>query len=266
LIVTLPPATIFISADVTRATQVFANILNNAAKFTERGGRIEVTVTKEEDQVLVSVRDNGIGISQELLPQVFEMFTQANHSTGRRSSGLGIGLALVRGLVELHGGNVEAHSAGAGKGSEFLVHWPICAGSLDNAESVQQRPAAGAVHQRILVIDDNRDAAGSLAAVLALKGNETRTAYDGLEGLRAAADFRPDIILLDIGMPGLDGIETARRIRQQAWGKDITLLALSGWGQEKDKRESVGAGINHHLVKPVDIGELDRLLAASLRR
>jgi len=256
LLLRTPAEPIFIEADATRATQVFANILNNAAKFTERGGRIEVSVTAGEDMAFVSVRDNGIGIPQELLARVFEMFTQADQSAGRRGNGLGIGLSLVRGLVELHGGSVEARSAGLGCGSEFLVRWPTAAPAADDATQDLCAPA-GRMRQRILVIDDNRDAAASLAALLRLKGNETCSAYDGVTGLKIAADFRPDVVLLDIGMPGLDGIETGRRLRAQPWGTDIVLIALSGWAQERDKRQSVDAGFNHHLVKPVDLRELE---------
>jgi PAS domain S-box-containing protein len=263
LVISMPAEPIFIEADSTRATQVFANILNNAAKFTERAGRIELTVTADHDVACVSVRDTGIGIQPQLLARVFEMFTQADQPTGRRGSGLGIGLALVRGLVELHGGSVEARSAGLGMGSEFLVRWPKAGPAAGDAATEVQSELATPARHRILVIDDNRDAAASLAALLALKGNETRTAYDGAEGLQAAADFQPDIVLLDIGMPGIDGIETARRIREQSWGKDILLIALSGWGQERDKRQSVDAGFNHHLVKPVDIHALELLLDTS---
>ena len=264
LVITLPAEPIFIEADETRATQVFANILNNAAKFTDSGGRIELIVALENDMALVTVRDNGIGIARELLPRVFEMFTQAEQTTGSRSGGLGIGLALVRGLVELHGGSVEARSAGPGMGSEFLIRWPVTA-VISGSASREHLPATQARH-RILVIDDNRDAAASLATLLELKGHAARSAYDGFAGLQAAAGFLPDIILLDIGMPGLDGIETARRIRAEAWGANIMLIALSGWGQEKDKRESVAAGFNYHLVKPIDMDEFEALLESLLTR
>ena len=211
----------------------------------------------------VRVRDNGIGIPRELLARVFEMFTQADQSTGRRGNGLGIGLSLARGLVEVHGGTVDAKSAGLGMGSEFSVRWPTAGPDGGNATAEQQSAVVSKTRHRVLVIDDNRDAAASLATLLALKGNETRSAYDGFEGLKVAADFRPDIVLLDIGMPGLDGIETGQRIREQPWGNSIVLIALSGWGQERDKRASVAAGFNHHLVKPVDIVELENLLESS---
>jgi len=261
--ISMPAEPLFIEADVTRATQVFANILNNAAKFSARGGRIEVTVTAEPDLAVVSVRDNGLGIANEHLSRIFEMFTQADQSSARRGSGLGIGLSLVRGLVELHGGSVEARSAGEGLGSEFLVRWPrSCAVGGNTAAAAPYAPASHARH-RILVVDDNRDAAASLAALLALEGNDARSAYDGFEGLRVVAEFRPDIVLLDIGMPGLDGFETARRMRSQEWCQHTVLIALSGWGQEKDKQESVAAGFNHHIVKPVDIGALQSLLDSS---
>lgn len=262
----LPDEPVFIEADVTRATQVFSNILNNAAKFTERGGQITVTVSTDAGFALVSVLDSGIGIPQEFLTRVFEMFSQVDQSTARRGNGLGIGLSLVRGLVELHGGTVEARSAGLGLGSEFLVRWPIVEPVVGNAAAGEPIAMASKMPHRILVIDDNRDSAASLAALLGLKGNAARCAYDGLEGLKVAADFRPDIVLLDIGMPGLDGIETGRRIRAQPWGKDIVLIALSGWGQERDKRESQAAGFNHHLVKPVDLRDLEAVLDSSAAR
>jgi PAS domain S-box-containing protein len=264
--VTLPSQSIYIEADVTRATQVFSNILNNAAKFTERGGRVVVTVSMDGDFALVSVRDSGIGIPQEFLTRVFEMFSQVDHSTSRRGDGLGIGLSLVRGLVELHGGTVEARSAGLGRGSEFLVRWPVVEAVVGSATAAEPNERAIQTRHRILIIDDNRDAAASLAALLGLKGNETRSTYDGLAGLKVAAEFQPDIVLLDIGMPGLDGIETGRRIREQPWGKNIVLIALSGWGQEQDKRESQAAGFNHHLVKPVDLRELESVLDSSAVR
>jgi PAS domain S-box-containing protein len=264
--VTLPAQSIVIEADITRATQVFSNILNNAAKFTERGGQIAVTVSADGEFALVSVRDSGIGIPSEFLARVFEMFSQVDQSMARRGNGLGIGLSLVRGLVELHGGTVEARSAGVGLGSEFLVRWPMVEAGDGSAAAGEPNALANQARHRILVIDDNHDAAASLAALLGLKGNETRCAYDGLHGLRVAADFLPDIVLLDIGMPGLDGIETGRRMREQPWGRNIVLIALSGWGQERDKRESQAAGFNHHLVKPVDLRELESVLESSVAR
>jgi PAS domain S-box-containing protein len=260
LTIYLPPEPIFIDADITRATQVFANVLNNAAKFTDRGGRIDVTVSEQAQLAVVSVRDNGIGVAPQFLSSIFEMFMQADQSTERHRSGLGIGLALVRGLVELHGGSVEARSAGEGLGSEFLIRWPIARRPAVSSQPDAQPAIAGRARRRILVVDDNRDAAASLATLLELKGNETCSAYDGLAGLRMAASFRPDVVLLDLGMPGIDGFETARRIRAEGWGKHTVLIALSGWGQDKDKRESMAAGFNHHLVKPVEISCLESLL------
>jgi PAS domain S-box-containing protein len=260
LTICLPPEPIYIDADFTRATQVFANVLNNAAKFTDRGGRIDVTVLEQGELAVVSVRDNGIGVASQFLSSIFEMFMQADQSTERHRSGLGIGLALVRGLVELHGGSVEARSAGEGLGSEFLIRWPTARPPAVSSQLDVQPAVAGTGRHRILVIDDNRDAAASLADLLRLKGNETCSAYDGLAGLRMAAEFRPDIVLLDLGMPGIDGFETARRMRAEDWGKDTVLIALSGWGQDQDRRESLVAGFNQHLVKPVEMSCLESLL------
>jgi CheY-like chemotaxis protein len=272
---------------------VIANLLNNAAKYTEKGGHIWLTAERRGNEAAVAVRDTGIGIAVEHLPRLFEMFSQSAPALERSQGGLGIGLALVRGLVELHGGTVEAHSEGPGKGSEFVVRLPIAACGLRLADSPSGRPGSpeGArrgppepaettdrrppdpaeVHpqsairnpqsRRVLVVDDNRDAADSLAMMLSLAGHETRTAYDGLEAVQAAAGFRPDVVLLDIGMPKMNGYEAARHLRSQSWGKGMALIALTGWGQEDDKRRALEAGFDHHLTKPVEAAALEKLLA-----
>jgi CheY-like chemotaxis protein len=197
-----------------------------------------------------------------MLSRVFDMFTQVDRSLEKAQGGLGVGLTIVKRLVEMHGGSVEAKSGGYGTGSEFIVRLPVAPpagpGRPDGGGGQQPRPAAG---HRILVVDDNVDAAGSLAMMLKLMGHEVRTAHDGLEGVEAAAAFRPDVILLDIGMPRLNGYETCRRIREQPWGKDVAVVALTGWGQEEDRRRSEEAGFDAHLVKPVDPAGLERLLA-----
>ena len=260
--VTLPPQTIHLNADPARLTQVIANLLNNAAKFTEKGGHIWVTAERQGNEAVVSVRDTGIGIDAEHLPHLFEMFSQAAPALERSQGGLGIGLSLVRGLVELHGGHVEAHSGGLGKGSEFIVRLPV----MDvPPERKLQEPAtdlavADVRKWRLLVVDDNRDAADSLAMMLRMMGHETRTAYDGAEAIEAAAAFRPEVVLLDIGLPRMNGYDVAHRMRLR-WGDGLALVALTGWGQEEDKRRALEAGFDHHLTKPVEATALEKLLA-----
>lgn len=262
LTVELPPGAIYVDADLTRMAQVFSNILNNAAKYTEPGGQIRLTAVHEGDDVVVSIEDNGIGIPAHMLPHVFDMFTQVDRSLERSQGGLGIGLSIVKRLVEMHGGTVEAKSAGDGAGSEFTVRLPVVLSVVTTQSGADEdKPASG--RRRILVVDDNRDAAKTLAMILKLKGDEAKTAYDGLEALEVGAKFRPDLILLDIGMPNLNGYDTARRIRQQAWGKNITLVALTGWGQDEDRRKSQEAGFDLHMVKPIDPKDLEKLLATS---
>ena len=258
--ITLPPGPIFVEADVTRLTQVFSNLLHNAAKYTDPGGLIHLSVQRQEKEVVVSVQDSGIGIPAHMLPKVFEMFTQVDRNLERSHGGLGIGLSIVKRLVEMHGGSIEVRSGGDGLGSEFVVHLPMIQSLVpdSNAQSGEEhRPAE---RRRILVVDDNRDSATSLALMLELMGNETRTAHDGLEALERIPVFKPEVVLLDIGMPKLNGYDTARRIREQAWGKNLVLLALTGWGQEEDKRRAHDAGFDHHLTKPVDSAQLERVL------
>ncbi len=257
----VPSEPIILNADLTRMTQVFANLLNNAAKFTEPGGHIALTAERHGSEVEVRVRDNGVGISAEMLDKVFDVFTQADPSLDRSQGGLGIGLSLVRGLVELHGGTVEARSEGRGAGSEFVVRLPVPLAIPGDqpAGSAQDRPT---VRRRILVVDDNRDSAISLAMMLDIMGNETRTAHDGLEALNIGAAFQPDVVLLDIGMPKLNGYEAARRIRSESWGRGALLVAVTGWGQEEDRLRSHEAGFDHHAVKPIEPAVLLRLLNA----
>lgn len=260
LTVIYPPEPISLDADPTRLAQVFANLLNNAAKYTPPGGHIRLTAERQGGEVIVKVSDTGIGIPADMLPRVFEIFTQGDRSLERSQGGLGIGLSLVRGLVELHGGSVEAKSEGPGQGSEFSVRLAVHpAPRKAQAAAEDGRPAAPA-QRRILVIDDNRDAADSLALLLSLQGNEVRTAYDGLEAVEAAAVFQPDVVLSDIGMPRLNGYEAAHRIREQCRGRRVVLVATTGWGQEEDRRRSTQAGFDFHLVKPVDLAALERLL------
>ena len=256
-----PSTPIFVNADATRLAQVVANLLNNAAKYTERGGHITLAVERQESEAVVSVRDTGVGIPAPLLSKLFEMFTQLDRSLDRSQGGLGIGLWLVKRLVAMHGGSVEAKSAGHGAGSEFIIRLPALLPPAGPAKRSTGERSTRLPCRRILVADDNRDAALSLAMLLNMLGNETQTAYDGMEAVEKAASFHPDLILLDIGMPKLNGLEAARRIRQESWGKSVLLVALTGWGQEQDKQRSQEAGFDYHLVKPVDPDALEQLLA-----
>lgn len=262
LTVNVPPESILLDVDPTRLAQVLSNLLNNAAKYMDRGGRIWLTVRREADQAVIRVKDTGLGIPPDMLSRIFDMFTQVDHSLERSQGGLGIGLTLVQRLVDLHGGTVEAHSEGAGKGSEFVVRIPLAPADESAARSMPPADGNGAPlsSRRILVVDDNRDAANSLAMLLRLLGNEVLTAYDGLEAVETAAASRPDLILLDIGMPKLNGYEVARRIRETQ-GDGVVLIALTGWGQEDDRRRSKEVGFNHHLTKPVEINALQAMLA-----
>ncbi len=262
LSVSVPPEPIYVDADVTRLAQVFANLLNNAAKYTEPGGRIALRIERQGGEAVVSVRDTGVGIPGHVLPNLFQMFMQVDRSLERSQGGLGIGLSIVKRLTEMHGGSVEARSDGHGKGSEFIVRLPVVLSPSAGRRSEGDGGAAGhGARRRILVVDDNRDAAASLAMVLRLMGNETQTAHDGLEALQVAEAFRPEIVLLDIGMPKLNGYDTARRMREQPWGRNTMLIALTGWGQEEDRRRSQEAGFDTHMTKPVDPAVLEKLLA-----
>jgi PAS domain S-box-containing protein len=264
LIVALPPGPIYLDADMTRLAQVFWNLLNNSAKYTDPGGRIELSAHTNGDAVVLTVRDTGIGIPAQALPGLFNLFSQVGSSLDRSQGGLGIGLALVKGLVEMHGGTVAAHSDGVGRGSEFVVHLPLAQAQENDVALVTPKSTAEAPRRRILIVDDNRDGAATLGMLLALLGHDTRTAHDGLAALELAEVFRPDVILLDIGLPRLNGYEVARRIREQPWGQEMVLIAVTGWGQEEDKRRSQEAGFNFHMVKPVEPAELENLLSEVL--
>jgi signal transduction histidine kinase len=267
LVVNVEPEPLYIDGDLTRLTQIVGNILSNAIKYTDAGGRIELTAGAIGDSVEIRVRDNGIGIEAAALPVVFDLFTQTSQLNGRSQTGLGIGLALAKRLVEMHGGEVHAHSDGAGKGSEFTVRLPRQArgpaSSVGHTEVARAPEAAlAATSRRILVADDNLDSLESLARLLQQRGHEIHKAADGLQALEAASRVRPDLVLLDIGMPGMDGYEVARRIRSQPWGREATLVALTGWGQENDRRRSREAGFDSHCIKPLDLARLMSLLAS----
>ncbi len=259
-IVSLPPEPIHLDADLTRLAQVFSNLLTNSAKYTEPGGRIWLTAERQGGEVVVSVRDTGIGIPSESLPRIFDMFSQVDRSIERSTGGLGIGLALVKGLVEMHDGTVAAVSEG--KGSTFTVRLPALGSRTETMTAVpsDNGQTATGPKRRILVVDDNRDAATSMALMLRLMGNDVRTAHDGIEAVEAAEQFRPQVILMDVGMPRLNGLDATRRIREQPWGKNAIIIALTGWGQDGDRAQSKEAGCNGHLVKPVNPPDLEKLV------
>ena len=257
---TLPETPVQLDGDPVRLAQVFANIPNNASKYSERGGLIRIAATVEDDEVTVAIADQGVGIATEMLPHVFEMFSQVSQSISRSQGGLGIGLALVRGLVELHGGRVTAESGGLAQGSRFTVTLPVAAAS----RSASAPAAAGArATRRVLVVDDNRDHVESLAQLLRAHGHDVRTAYDGATALAEAGRFRPHAVLLDLGMPDMDGLETARRLRTGPSTAPLPLVAITGWGQERDRLRTRDAGFDSHLVKPVDLAELEALMASA---
>jgi PAS domain S-box-containing protein len=264
--VTVPAEPIFVHADSVRLTQVFGNLINNGCKYTSPGGKIRVTAERRGDEAVVTVADTGAGIPPDKLASIFEMFTQLDRSLERSQGGLGIGLTLVKRLVEMHGGSVEARSAGEGRGSEFEVRLPIDVHGAGTGPSEPATPEVPTRAQRILIVDDNLDAASSLALLLEITGNETYTAHDGAAALEAVEAHRPEVVLLDIGLPTLNGYEVARRIREQPWGKEMLLVALTGWGQEEDRRRSSEAGFDGHLVKPVEYAELIALLRSLTER
>ncbi len=261
LTVSLPSEPIYLEADTTRLAQVFLNLLNNAAKYTDPRGRIWLTAERQGSDVVVRVKDNGTGIPTDKIPLLFEMFSQIQASLSRAQGGLGLGLHLVKRLVEMHGGSVVVNSDGLGKGCEFVVRLPVIVeASRASIPKKEDGSAVATSSLRILIVDDNPDGVDTLGVVLRLMGNEICTAYDGEEAVAAAGEFRPDVILLDIGLPKLNGYEACRRIRQQPWGKSMILIAVTGWGQEDDRRRSHEAGFDKHLVKPVDPLALMNLL------
>lgn len=261
----LPQEAVELDADPVRLAQIFSNLLNNAARYTEPGGQIRVTAQMQDDQVAISVRDNGAGISPDALPHVFEIFSQVTPALAQSQGGLGLGLSLARGLVELHGGRIEARSAGVGQGCEIRIHLPIAPRTTAAPSQPSGTAPAPGLKRRILVVDDLKDSADSLAALLTISGHEVHTAYDGEQAIEAAGRLRPDVILLDIRMPKLNGYQACRGIRQQEWGRRIQLIALTGWGQEEDRRRTREAGFDYHLVKPVDPDALEILLATTAK-
>jgi CheY-like chemotaxis protein/two-component sensor histidine kinase len=264
LTVDLPPQPLEVEGDATRLSQVFQNLLNNAAKYTSPGGRICVSAGRIEDQANVAVRDNGIGIPEPMQSRVFDLFTRVHPEDRIKTSGLGIGLALAKQLVELHGGTLRVRSDGAGRGSEFMVSLPLrgaqvarTGGKIKPESADPERTGTG---QRVLIVDDNSDAAATLAMLLQMEGHRVVIAADGQSALDAFASSDPQVVLLDIGLPDLDGYEVARRMRASTAGKKVLLLAVTGWGQVGDKQRAVAAGFDDHLTKPVDSESLSRLL------
>ena len=257
-----PSEEIHMNADAIRIAQVVANLLNNASKYTPDGGKIFLEAEADDTNISIRVKDEGIGIDAEDLPHLFEPFYQVSRSVERSQGGLGIGLTLVRTIVEMHGGTVSAHSAGFGKGTEFLVRIP-----RDVTTQVEQDSANGAAagatavrsSRRVLVVDDNRDAAESLTMLLRFSGHEVVTAHDGLQALADAKEFRPELVLMDLGMPGMSGYEAAKALRGEPWGAEIVLVALTGWGQDEDRKRTKEAGFDRHLVKPIEFTEVQRL-------
>ena len=261
LAVDLPGEPVLVTGDSVRLTQVFTNLLANAAKYTNPGGHIWVSLLRDNDQARVNVRDDGIGIPREQLDAIFDMFMQVDRADGRGQGGLGIGLTLVRRVVALHGGQVVAHSAGAGHGSEFTVELPVAATDASAAPSASAGRVNPLPARRVLIVDDNRDAADALGALLEAMGLTVSVAYSGADALTLVTAFEPDVMLLDIGMPGMDGYALARQVRSLEEGAQVVLIAVTGWGQEDDIRRALDAGFDHYLVKPPD---LDKLMALVL--
>jgi CheY-like chemotaxis protein len=259
----MPPQPIWLYADAARLEQVVVNLLTNAAKYTDDGGQVWLDIGQVGDECVLSVRDTGVGIAPDLLPHIFDLFTQAEASLDRSRGGLGIGLALVQRLVEMHGGRVEVKSV-LGHGSEFVVRLPLglspesSLGSQARSNPVTTAPATRPL--RVLIVDDNMDAAESLAILVSALGHDVRTAYDGVSAMQAAIDFRPDVALLDIGLPRLNGYEVATRVRQLSMPQPPVLIAMTGYGQESDRKLALGAGFDHHLVKPADFDNLQKIL------
>jgi CheY-like chemotaxis protein/two-component sensor histidine kinase len=262
----LPPSPpLVVNADQTRLAQCVSNLLNNAAKYTNAGGQISLIVERQGSDALIHVKDNGIGISPQMLPRIFGMFQQLDRSLGHSQGGLGIGLTLVKRLVQMHGGSVEAQSEGPGKGSEFTMRLPLQVNATSSPMRPQdvpapQRQAPSESSLRVLIVDDNRDSANSLVLLLRITGHNARAAYDGLEAVQLAESFQPHVVVLDIGMPRLNGYQAAERMREQSWSKGATFIAVTGWGQEGDKQRATDAGFDHHIVKPVDPNALLALL------
>jgi signal transduction histidine kinase len=259
LVVSQPTRPVWISGDLARMTQVVANLLTNAAKYSENDGHIDLVLEEDESSAFVTVRDTGVGIPTEMLPRVFDLFTQLGRTLDRSDGGLGIGLTLVKSLVEMHGGSVSAASEGPGRGSEFAVRLPKLQAS-GRPDTAAPAPLPSPESLRILVVDDNPDAGDSLAEFLGMLGHRVQVLRSGMEALEVARSLRPDVALLDIGLPGISGYDLARQLRSEPFGERIRLIALTGYGQDEDRRQSIEAGFDHHLTKPADPVALAKLL------
>ena len=265
LTISVPEQQLWVQGDSARLAQIFSNLLNNATKYTPDGGSISIIVAKEAGEIVVTVRDTGAGIPGEMLSKVFDLFTQIDHSLDRSQGGLGVGLTLVQRLVELHGGTVHAFSKGLGQGSEFVVRLHADADDSEKEKSAETTDTNGTMSRfrQILVVDDNRDAADSLVTTLRLAGHNVGISYDGLEALEAIKAHQPEVVLLDIGLPGLNGYEVARRLRAQPATRNILLVAVSGYGQDTDRQRSREAGFDHHLTKPIEFSTLEKVLCTT---
>ena len=263
----LAPEPVYVDGDPTRLEQIVTNLLNNAAKYTEPGGQIALTLSREADQAVLRVRDSGIGITTEMQRNIFDLFVQADHSLDRTHGGLGIGLTLVRSLVELHGGTISVSSSGPGQGSEFTVRIPVISDRSPSTSHISHSPTITQdFHSRILIVDDNRDSARTLARILELDGHDVFCTYDGLSVSEQVASFRPDLVLLDIGLPGLDGYQVAQQLRQHFPKEELMLVALTGYGGETNHARARLAGFDHYLVKPVNLGALKQMLVRRNKR
>jgi len=262
LTVSVPDEPIVVTGDTIRLAQVFSNLLNNAVKYTDEGGRISLEVKRDRGDAVITVKDSGIGIAAAAIPRVFDMFVQIHENDRRAQAGLGIGLTLVRSLVEMHRGKVEARSAGVGKGSEFIIRLPIASHKPPAREMNTGGLPALRELARVLVVDDNRDAADSLGALLRMMGADVRIAHDGHTAVDLFDVFRPAAVFLDLGMPEIDGFEVARLIRSRPHGSDVMLIALTGWGQEQDRRRTEAAGFTLHMAKPADLESLKAVLSS----
>jgi PAS domain S-box-containing protein len=262
LILEVPEQTLYVDADPNRLAQVVSNLLNNAAKYTPKGGQIRLAIERQGSDALLTITDTGIGIPADMQVRIFEIFAQIEHRIEQEHAGLGIGLALAKALVEMHGGRIEVSSEGENRGSTFRVRLPILVERPPvEVQPVAPGPPGPTLDRRVLVVDDNQAAADMLSMMVRKLGNEVRIARDGREATRVASDFRPQVVLMDLGMPVMNGFEAAHYIREQPWGKDILLIALTGWGQEEDKQRAKEAGFDYHLVKPAEPADLRRLLA-----
>jgi signal transduction histidine kinase/ActR/RegA family two-component response regulator len=265
LSIDLPRETLRLNADPVRLTQILTNLLTNAAKYTDREGDIQLSARREGDEVVVSVKDNGIGIAPEMMPRMFTLFAQASPALQRSEGGLGVGLALVKGFVEMHGGRIEARSEGAGSGSEFTVRMPVGEKPREDGADAAAEPSRKR-SLRVLVADDNVDIAETSATLLELWGHEVRVAQSGREALEIAEEFRPQLALVDIGMPQMSGLDVARALRRTPWGASMRLVAVTGWGQEEDRKAALGSGFDDHVTKPVEPARLQAVFEAVLEQ